>query len=99
MGVGERTLDGDVDIAVSSLCGITFDGKHLTIPREVIIEAKWWSAASGFQTQMIQHSLAHFVLRAASASDWAPCEQHDRKAVELANHAELTLTGDSYRTR
>jgi hypothetical protein len=48
---------------------------------------------------MIQHSLAHFVLRAASASDWAPCEQHDRKAVELANHAELTLTGDSYRTR
>jgi hypothetical protein len=48
---------------------------------------------------MIQHSLAHFVLRAASASDWAPCEQHDRKAAELANHAELTLTGDSYRTR
>ena len=99
MGVGERTLDGDVDIAVSSLCGITFDGTHPTIPRDVIIEAKCWSAASSLQTQVSQHSLARFVLRAASASDWAPCEQHDRKAVELANHAELTLTADSYRTR
>jgi len=40
IGVGETTLDGDVDVAVSSLCGITFNGTHLTIPRDVIIEAK-----------------------------------------------------------
>jgi hypothetical protein len=46
----------------SSLCGITFDGTHLIIPRDVIIEAKCWSAASSLQAQVSQHSLARIVL-------------------------------------
>jgi sugar-phosphatase len=37
IGVGSHTVDGDVDIAVSSLAGVTFDGSTLTIPKELII--------------------------------------------------------------
>jgi mannitol-1-/sugar-/sorbitol-6-phosphatase len=40
IGVGEATLGEDIDVAVSSLSGITFDGARLTIPREVIVNAR-----------------------------------------------------------
>jgi sugar-phosphatase len=39
IGVGEATLDDDVDVAVSSLRGIRFDGVRLTIPPNVVIGA------------------------------------------------------------
>ena len=38
IGVGEATVGEDVDAAVSSLSGITFDGTHVSIPPELIIE-------------------------------------------------------------
>ncbi|MDT5181623.1 MAG: mannitol-/sugar-/sorbitol-6-phosphatase [Mycobacterium sp.] len=37
IGVGGATLNQDVDVAVRSLRGITFDGTRLTIPPEVMI--------------------------------------------------------------
>lgn len=37
IGVGQATLSADIDVAVSSLSGIKFDGRCLTIPAEVII--------------------------------------------------------------
>ena len=40
IGVGKATLGEDIDVAVSSLRGITFDGTQLRIPRDVIIEAQ-----------------------------------------------------------
>ena len=37
IGVGESTVGEDVDVSVSSLRGITFDGTHLTIPADVTV--------------------------------------------------------------
>ena len=37
IGVGEATVGEDVDAAVSSLSGITFDGTHVSMPPELII--------------------------------------------------------------
>jgi mannitol-1-/sugar-/sorbitol-6-phosphatase len=38
IGVGEATVGEDVDATVSNLSGITFDGTHVSIPPELIIE-------------------------------------------------------------
>jgi mannitol-1-/sugar-/sorbitol-6-phosphatase len=40
IGVGEATLGQDVDVAVSSLRGITFDGVRLRIPPVVVLGAR-----------------------------------------------------------
>jgi len=45
IGVGDATLGADIDVAVSSLSGITFDGACLTIPPQVVLEFRWRSNA------------------------------------------------------
>ena len=37
IGVGKATLSADIDVAISDLSGITFDGRRLTVPAEVIL--------------------------------------------------------------
>jgi sugar-phosphatase len=54
IGVGDATLGTDIDLVVSSLAGISFDGACLTIPPTVILEVGRQGDAQGLSTMRNQ---------------------------------------------